>query len=41
MTMEAAVEDFAEAIMPHPTLNETLKEAALDWSGILIHKIKK
>jgi dihydrolipoamide dehydrogenase len=41
MTMEAAVEDFAEAIKAHPTLSEALMEAALDWSGILIHKLKK
>jgi dihydrolipoamide dehydrogenase len=41
MTMEAAVEDLAEAIKPHPTLSETIMEAALDWSGILIHKLKK
>jgi dihydrolipoamide dehydrogenase len=41
MTMEAAVEDLAEAIKPHPTLSETLREAALDWGGILIHKLKK
>jgi dihydrolipoamide dehydrogenase len=41
MTMEAAVEDLAEAIKPHPTLSEALMEAALDWSGILIHKLKK
>jgi dihydrolipoamide dehydrogenase len=41
MTMEASVEDLAEAIKPHPTLSETLMEAALDWSGILVHKLKK
>jgi dihydrolipoamide dehydrogenase len=41
MTMEAAVEDLAEPIKPHPTLSEALMEAALDWSGILIHKLKK
>jgi dihydrolipoamide dehydrogenase len=41
MTMEATVEDFAEGIKPHPTLSETLMEAALDWGGILIHKLKK
>ncbi len=41
MTLEATVEDFAEGIRPHPTLSETLMEAALDWSGVLIHKLKK
>jgi len=41
MTLEATVEDFAEGIKPHPTLSETLMEAALDWGGILIHKLKK
>ncbi|UCF90127.1 MAG: dihydrolipoyl dehydrogenase [Desulfobacterales bacterium] len=41
MTMESAVEDLAAAIKPHPTLSETLMEAALDWSGLAIHTLKK
>jgi len=40
-TMEAAVEDLAEAIKPHPTLSETLMEAALDWNGLGIHSPKR
>jgi len=41
MTMECAVEDLAEAIKPHPTLSETVMEAAMDWSGRAIHSLKK
>lgn len=41
MTMEAAMEDLAEAIKPHPTLSETIMEAAMDWSGMAIHSPKK
>jgi dihydrolipoamide dehydrogenase len=41
MTMEAAVEDLAEVIKPHPTLSENLMEAAKDWSGMAIHAPKK
>jgi dihydrolipoamide dehydrogenase len=41
MTMEAAVEDLAEVIKPHPTLSENLMEAAKDWSGLAIHAPKK
>ncbi len=40
MTMESAVEDLAEAIKPHPTLSETLMEAAMDWNRRAIHKPK-
>ncbi len=40
-TMEAAVEDLAGVIMPHPTLSENIKEAALDWSGLAIHALKQ
>jgi dihydrolipoamide dehydrogenase len=39
MTMEAVVEDLAEAVKPHPTLGETLMEAALGWSGRAIHSL--
>jgi dihydrolipoamide dehydrogenase len=41
MTMESAVEDLAQAIKPHPTLSETIMEAALDWNGLAIHSPKK
>lgn len=37
MTMESAVEDLAEVIMPHPTLSEIIKEAALDWNDAAVH----
>ena len=41
MTMEAAVEDLAEAIKPHPTLSENVMEAAKDWSSLAVHAPKK
>ena len=41
MTMEAAVEDMAECVKPHPTLTESVMEAALDWSGKVVHLPKK
>ena len=41
MAMEGAVEDLAEAIKPHPTLSETIMEAALDWNGQAIHRPRK
>jgi dihydrolipoamide dehydrogenase len=41
INMEAAVEDLAEAIKPHPTLSENLMEAARDWNGVAIHAPKK
>lgn len=41
LNMEGAVEDLAEGIKPHPTLSETLMEAALDWSGRVIHSPKR
>ena len=41
MGVESAVEDLARAIKPHPTLSETITEAALDWSGRAIHKPMK
>ena len=37
ITMEAAVEDLAAAIRPHPTLSETILEAARDWNGLAVH----
>jgi dihydrolipoamide dehydrogenase len=41
MKMEGVVEDLAEAVKPHPTLSETVLEAALDWNGKAIHAPKK
>lgn len=41
MTMEGVVEDLARAVMPHPTLSETLMEAAMDWNGLAVHAPKK
>jgi dihydrolipoamide dehydrogenase len=37
MNLEASVEDLAAAVRAHPTVSETITEAALDWSGISIH----
>ncbi len=39
MTMEAAVEDLAEAVKPHPTMSEAVMEAAMDWSGRAVHAL--
>ena len=41
MKMEGAVEDLYEAIKPHPTVSETVLEAALDWNGLAIHSLRK
>ncbi len=41
MKMEGAVEDLYEAIKPHPTVSETVLEAALDWNGLAIHLPRK
>ncbi|MEJ2659195.1 MAG: dihydrolipoyl dehydrogenase [Desulfobacteraceae bacterium] len=41
MKMEGAVEDLYEAIKPHPTVSETVLEAALDWNGLAIHAPRK
>jgi dihydrolipoamide dehydrogenase len=41
MAMEGAVEDLYEAVKPHPTVSETVLEAALDWSGRAIHMPRK
>lgn len=41
MKMEGVVEDLYEAIKPHPTLSETLMEAALDWNKMAIHMPKR
>jgi dihydrolipoamide dehydrogenase len=40
MKMEGTVEDLCEAIKPHPTLSETVREAALDWNKRAIHLLK-
>ncbi len=41
LNMEGAIEDLAEGIKPHPTLSETVMEAAMDWSDLVIHSPKK
>ena len=41
MKMEGAVEDLYEAIKPHPTVSETLLEAALDWNKLAVHSPKR
>ena len=41
MSMESAVEDLYTSIRPHPTLSETIMEAALDWNKAAIHLIRK
>jgi len=38
--LEATVQDVADLIHAHPTLSETLKEAALDATGRSIHKVR-
>ena len=37
MALESFVEDLSEAIKPHPTLSETVSEAALSWRNMAIH----
>ncbi|HOZ46155.1 MAG TPA: dihydrolipoyl dehydrogenase [Candidatus Hydrogenedentes bacterium] len=37
MQMEATVEELADTIQTHPTLSETIKEAAEDYLGVGIH----
>ncbi len=37
MTMEATVEELAHTVQTHPTLSETLMEAAEDYFGVGIH----
>ncbi len=39
-TMEAAVEDLAEAVHAHPTLSETVMEAAMGWNKMAVHAPK-
>jgi len=41
MSLEASVEDLSEAVKAHPTLSETIMEAALDWRGMSIHQPPK
>jgi dihydrolipoamide dehydrogenase len=41
MKMEGAVEDLYDAIKPHPTLSESVLEAAMDWNSLAIHTKKK
>ena len=37
MRLEGTAQDIAQAIHPHPTLTEALKEAALDVDGMALH----
>jgi dihydrolipoamide dehydrogenase len=37
MSLESFVEDLSEAVKPHPTLSETVSEAALSWRNMAIH----
>jgi dihydrolipoamide dehydrogenase len=41
MKLEAAVEDLAGMVKPHPTFSEAIVEAALDWSKASIHQPRK
>ena len=41
MNVEASIEDLGEVIKGHPTLSETVMEAALDWRKMAIHLPKK
>jgi dihydrolipoamide dehydrogenase len=41
MNLEAAVEDLGEVVKGHPTLSEAIMEAALDWSDMSIHLLRK
>jgi dihydrolipoamide dehydrogenase len=41
MNLEASVEDLAEVVKVHPTLSETVMEAALDWMRLSIHLPRK
>ena len=41
MKVEASVEDLSEVVKGHPTLSETVMEAALDWEKRAIHLPKK
>jgi dihydrolipoamide dehydrogenase len=37
MRLEGTAQDMAQAIHPHPTLTEALKEAAFDVDGMALH----
>jgi dihydrolipoamide dehydrogenase len=37
MQLEGTAQDIAQAIHPHPTLTEALKEGALDVDGMALH----
>ncbi len=41
LNVEALVEDFSMAVKPHPTISETIKEAALSWEGRPLHMTGK
>jgi dihydrolipoamide dehydrogenase len=40
MHLELTLEELTAAIIPHPTLSEALREAALDAMGAAIHKVR-
>jgi dihydrolipoamide dehydrogenase len=41
VNLEASVEDLGQVVKGHPTLSETIMEAALDWSKASIHRPPK
>jgi dihydrolipoamide dehydrogenase len=41
INLDASVEDLGEVIKGHPTISETVKEAALNWQGLAIHMPKQ
>ena len=41
MKMEGVVEDLYQAVKPHPTVSETVMEAALDWNARAVHLPKR
>ena len=41
MNVEAAIEDLGEVVKGHPTVSETIMEAALDWQKKAIHLPKR
>lgn len=40
MNLEASIEDLGEVVKGHPTLSETITEAALDWQKKAIHILR-
>jgi len=41
MNLEGTIEEWGEVVKGHPTLSETLTEAAMDWQRLAIHSPKK